>query len=61
MQRVANPDHVSPAELEAGLDTILAAPRDHGVLELIVRRPDVESREVVDEAELDLETASSNT
>jgi len=47
--------HATPAELEAGLDTVRGAPRDEGVLELIVRRPAVEEREVVDEAELDLE------
>ena len=43
------------AELEAGLDTVREAPRDEGVLELIVGRPAVEEREVVDEAELDVE------
>ena len=32
---------------------IRAAPRDAGLLELIVRRPAVDEREVVDEAELD--------
>ena len=35
--------------------TIRAAPRDEGVVELIVRRPAVDEREVVDEAELDVE------
>lgn len=44
-----------PGELEAGLDHVLAAPGDVGVLELIVRRPAVDEREVVGEAELDLE------
>jgi len=39
---------------EAGLDTIRLAPAGTGTLELIVRRPAVEEREVVDEAELDL-------
>jgi MOSC domain-containing protein YiiM len=54
-QSVANPEHLTPEELEAGLPTILTAPRDEGVLELIVRRPAVEEREVVEEAALDLE------
>jgi hypothetical protein len=45
--------HLTLAELEAGLPTILQAPRDHGVLELIVRRPAVRAREVVDHGELD--------
>jgi MOSC domain-containing protein YiiM len=47
--------YLSPAELEAGLPTVRDAPSDVGVLELIVRRPAVEEREVVSEAELDLE------
>jgi MOSC domain-containing protein YiiM len=47
--------HLDRAELEAGLDEIRRAPRDNGVLALIVRRPDVEKREVLEEAMLDLE------
>lgn len=31
--------HVTMEELEAGLEEIRRAPKDHGVLELIVRRP----------------------
>ena len=46
--------HLTPAELQAGLDIVRAAPTDHGVLELIVRRPAVGERETVEEAELDL-------
>jgi MOSC domain len=44
-----------PAELEHGLAHVRAAPKDVGVLELIVRRPTVDEREVVDDATLDLE------
>lgn len=40
-------------ELEAALDHLRAAPKDDGVLQLIVCRPDVEQRRVLDEAELD--------
>ena len=40
-------------ELEAALDHLRAAPKDEGVLQLIVCRPDVEQRRVLDEAELD--------
>ena len=47
--------YATPAELEAGLDHLRAAPKDEGVVELIVRRPTVDERETVDEAELDLE------
>jgi MOSC domain-containing protein YiiM len=41
-------------ELEAGLGGILQSPKDRGVLELIVRRPRVDEREVLQEGELDL-------
>jgi hypothetical protein len=40
-------------ELEAALDHLRNAPKDEGVLQLIVRRPQIEQREVVHEAELD--------
>jgi MOSC domain-containing protein YiiM len=46
--------YATPAELEAGLDHLRAAPRGEGLVELIVRRPVVDEREVVEEAELDL-------
>ena len=42
-------------ELEAGLDHIRQSPKEEGVLELIVRRPQTEHREVVDEAQLDVD------
>ncbi len=47
--------HLTTAELEAGLDEIRRAPRDEGTLELIVRRPAVDKREVLDGGELSLE------
>lgn len=47
--------HLTMAELEAGLDEIRRAPRDEGVLQLIVRRPQVEEREILEEGELHLE------
>ena len=40
-------------ELEAALDHLREAPKDNGVVELIVRRPRVDHREVLEEAELD--------
>src|ERR1051325_3966632 len=46
--------HLTMAELEEGLDTIRQAPRDQGVLKMIVRRPAVDEREVVEEAALSL-------
>jgi hypothetical protein len=42
------------AELEAGLDGIRSAPKEEGVLALIVRRPRAGAREVLEEAELDV-------
>lgn len=41
------------SELEAGLDHIRASPKSSGPLQLIVRRPARDTREVVDEANLD--------
>jgi hypothetical protein len=45
--------HLTTAELDAALDHIRASPSDTGTVELIVRRPAVDEREVLDEAELD--------
>jgi hypothetical protein len=47
--------HLTMPELEAGLDEIRRAPKDEGVLELIVRRPAVNDREILETAELHLE------
>jgi MOSC domain-containing protein YiiM len=47
--------HLSMAELEAGLDEIRRSPRDEGTLTLIVRRPETDGREVLEEGELTLE------
>lgn len=46
--------HLTTAELEAGLDAIRQSPKDEGVVALIVRRPQVDAREVLEEGELDL-------
>lgn len=46
--------HLTTEELEAGLDEIRCAPKDEGVLELIVRRPGINEREVLEQGELDL-------
>jgi hypothetical protein len=45
--------HLTTAELQAGVDEIRRAPKVEGVLQLIVRRPSVDGREILDEAELD--------
>jgi hypothetical protein len=46
--------HLTMEALEAGLDEIRRSPRDEGVLTLIVRRPRINEREVLETAELDL-------
>lgn len=46
--------HLTMSKLEAGLDTIRQSPKDAGVLELIVRRPQIDEREVLEEGHLDL-------
>lgn len=48
-----NAVHRSTSELEAALSHIRASPADGGVLQLIVRRPRVDERELLDEAVLD--------
>jgi len=45
--------HLTMEELEAALDHLRGAPKDEGVVKLIVRRPQVDEREVIDVAELD--------
>src|SRR5262245_4014639 len=49
-----DPIHRSTAELESGLEHVRNSPADLGTLELIVRRPAVDEREVLDEGELDV-------
>ena len=49
-----NVRHLTMTELESGLDEIRRSPKDEGVLQLIVRRPQVGIREVLEQGELDL-------
>ncbi len=46
--------HLTLQELEAGLDEIRESPKDNGMLEMIVRRPEIDAREVLDSGELDV-------
>lgn len=46
-------DHADRATLDAALPHLRDAPGDHGLVELIVRRPEVDEREVLEEATLD--------
>jgi hypothetical protein len=45
--------HLTFAELEAALSASMTSPRDHGTLALIVRRPAIGRREVLEAGELD--------
>ncbi len=46
--------YLSQTELEAGLEHIRKSPKDQGTVKMIVRRPSVDDRQVVNEAELSL-------
>ena len=46
--------YLSMTELEANMDYIRRSPKDHGVLKMIVRRPQDDEREIVGSAEIDL-------
>ena len=49
--------HLTTEELEAGLNHIRQSPKEEGILEMIVARPDVDEREVLKEATLDVDKA----
>ena len=46
--------HLTTSELEAGLEEIGRSPKDEGVLEMIVRRPQIGEREILQRGQLDL-------
>jgi hypothetical protein len=46
---------LTSVDLEASLDHLRAAPADNGTLEMIVRRPSIGEREILDEGALDRE------
>ena len=48
-------EHLTLADLEAGLDHVRDSPKEQGVLELIVSRPEEDAREVMTLADLDIE------
>ena len=47
-----NVQYLSVTELEAGMDHIRQSPKEEGVLKMIVRRPDIDEREVIYEGQL---------
>lgn len=48
-------DHPTTEELQAGLPHVLESPKDNGVLEMVLRRPEEDKREVLAHAELSLD------
>jgi len=54
LDRIA-PVHLDIAALEAGLAHIQESPKDRGTLDLVVRRPATDAREIVDVADLSLD------
>lgn len=53
--RTPDETHRSTDELEAGLDHVRCAPREEGVVQLVVARPEPEARAVLAEGRLDLD------
>ena len=51
---MAGVKHLTTGELESGLDEIRRSPGDEGVLVMIVRRPQTDEREILEEGELHL-------
>ena len=47
--------HLTTDQLMAGLDEIRRSPKDEGILALIVRRPAIDAREILERAALDLQ------
>ena len=48
-------ERLTKEQLEAGFGHVLQSPKDEGSLVRIVRRPDVDQREVIEEGELDVD------
>ena len=47
-----NVEYLSMSELEAGMEHIRRAPKDHGTLKMIVRRPQEDERDSIEQGEL---------
>lgn len=48
-------EHLTAQELEDGFQRLARSPNDRGVIELVVRRPAMDEREILDEGLLDLD------
>ncbi|MGB5488362.1 MAG: hypothetical protein WBN06_13290, partial [Lysobacterales bacterium] len=46
-------EHLTQEALAAGLEDIRKSPKDKGILNLIVRRPETEQREILNQGSLD--------
>lgn len=46
--------HLGQEKLEAELENILLSPKDNGVVQMIVRRPDINEREILTRGKLDV-------
>jgi len=55
MKLINDIKQLTMTELEEGMEYIRQSPRDEGVLKMIVRRPNVDEREIVEECELNLQ------
>ena len=55
MTSIMETKHITTAEIEAGICEIRQSPKDQGVLDLIVRRPRENEREVLETGRLDVE------
>ena len=49
-----NVEYLSMSQLEAGMEYIRQAAKDHGTLKMIVQRPQDDERDVIDQGELSL-------
>lgn len=55
METTLFPLHLSTADIESGIDHVLESPRDNGILELLVRRPQINKPETLRSGFLDVE------
>ena len=46
--------HLNNEELQTGLEEILQSPKNNGLVKMIVRRPNVDQREVIEQGSLDV-------
>lgn len=54
MESMGTAKHLTRDELESGIEVIRESPKNPGTLEMIVRRPEVGGREMLENAELDV-------